>query len=86
MNEELKNSDLSVLIGYKIDEFLETLNCSEMAKNCNLYGMTLNLVEKVLLDKVLNYTKNNKTQAAQILGITRSTLRKRLLVLKIENS
>jgi Fis family transcriptional regulator len=45
----------------------------------NLYELVLNEVEKPLLEVVLDHTNGNLTQAAQLLGINRGTLRKKLL-------
>jgi Fis family transcriptional regulator len=44
----------------------------------NLYDMVLGEVEQPLIETVLRYTCGNQTQAAAILGISRSTLRKKL--------
>ena len=47
-------------------------------KACNVYDMVLSLVERKLLNIVLNYCNNNYTQTAQLLGINRNTLRKKM--------
>ncbi len=44
----------------------------------NLYRLVMNEVEAPLLESVMNHTGGNQTQAATILGISRSTLRKKL--------
>lgn len=44
----------------------------------NLYKMVLEQVEPPLLESALLYTQGNQTKAADILGINRSTLRKKL--------
>ena len=44
----------------------------------NLYRMVMNEVEAPLLESVMHYTGGNQTQAASLLGISRSTLRKKL--------
>jgi Fis family transcriptional regulator len=44
----------------------------------NLYKMVLEQVEPPLLETVLYHTQGNQTKAADILGINRSTLRKKL--------
>ncbi|HET9491548.1 MAG TPA: sigma-54 dependent transcriptional regulator [Methylomirabilota bacterium] len=46
--------------------------------NANLYDLMLGLVEKPLLRAVLRETGGNQMRAAQILGINRNTLRKKL--------
>ncbi len=44
----------------------------------NLYRLVINEVERPLFEKVLDYTGGNQSKASEILGITRSTLKKRL--------
>jgi len=43
-----------------------------------VYDMLLNCVEKPLLDYVLNHAGGNQSKAAEILGLNRNTLRKKL--------
>jgi Fis family transcriptional regulator len=44
----------------------------------NLYRLVMNEVEAPLLESVMQHTGGNQTLAASILGISRSTLRKKL--------
>ncbi len=44
----------------------------------HLYDMVLREVEEPLLKAVLDYTEGNQVRAADILGINRGTLRKKL--------
>ena len=44
----------------------------------DLYGLVLSEVELPLLRTVLEHTEGNQSQAAEILGINRATLRKKL--------
>lgn len=44
----------------------------------NLYKFVLQEVEPPLLETVMRYTRGNQTRAAEILGLNRSTLRKKL--------
>ncbi len=44
----------------------------------DLYGLVLGEVEAPLFDAVMEHTHGNQTQAAEILGINRATLRKKL--------
>jgi two-component system nitrogen regulation response regulator GlnG len=46
--------------------------------SANLYDLMVGLVEKPLLRAVLRETRGNQVRAAQILGINRNTLRKKL--------
>jgi len=43
-----------------------------------LYGMVLGEVERPLFRTVMDYTEGNQSRAAEILGINRATLRKKL--------
>jgi Fis family transcriptional regulator len=44
----------------------------------NLYELILAEVEAPLLESVMEYTKNNQSRAAIVLGLSRGTLRKKL--------
>lgn len=44
----------------------------------DLYQMVINETEHPLFKAVMEYTKGNQSKAAEILGINRSTLRKKL--------
>jgi len=44
----------------------------------DLYHTVMNEVEPALLDVVMNHVEGNQTQAADLLGINRGTLRKKL--------
>ncbi len=44
----------------------------------NLYNLVVSNVEKPLLLYVMNYAEGNQSKAAEILGLNRNTLRKKL--------
>ncbi|GAB5413344.1 MAG: DNA-binding transcriptional regulator Fis [Congregibacter sp.] len=44
----------------------------------DFYALVLSEVEAPLLEAVMDYTRNNQTKAAQMLGLNRGTLRKKL--------
>lgn len=50
-----------------------------------VYPLVLEEVEVPLLEATLAYTQGNQCQAADILGISRSTLRKKLRSYNVEN-
>jgi Fis family transcriptional regulator, factor for inversion stimulation protein len=45
---------------------------------CGMYDMVINCVEKPLLEMVLEQAGGNQTRAADMLGINRNTLRKKM--------
>jgi Fis family transcriptional regulator len=45
---------------------------------CEMYDMVMNCVEKPLLEMVLEHVGGNQTHAAEMLGINRNTLRKKM--------
>ena len=45
----------------------------------NVWHMVMDGVEKAMLEKVMDYTNGNQSKAAEVLGITRNTLRKKLI-------
>ncbi|MEZ5481169.1 MAG: DNA-binding transcriptional regulator Fis [Porticoccaceae bacterium] len=44
----------------------------------DLYNLVLSEVEAPLLEAVMNYTRNNQSKTAEMLGLNRGTLRKKL--------
>jgi Fis family transcriptional regulator len=53
-------------------------------ENGHLHDLVVGGVEKPLVQMVLRETRGNQTQAANILGINRNTLRKKILDYKIK--
>ena len=47
-------------------------------KPCAIYDMVISSVERPLLELVLLRVEGNQTQAAQLLGMNRNTLRKKI--------
>ena len=50
----------------------------------DLYQLVLAEMEQPLLETVMRYTEGNQTRAAAILGISRSTLRKKLAIYDLQ--
>ncbi len=50
----------------------------------NLYEMVLHQMERPLINIILEKTRANQVRAAEILGINRNTLRKKIQTLGIE--
>jgi Fis family transcriptional regulator, factor for inversion stimulation protein len=75
----------SKLLGNLTDEclndYFESLNGH---KPGDLYQLVIGEVEKPLFRAVLTYTNGNQSEAAEILGINRGTLRKKLKDYKLQ--
>lgn len=70
------NKTLSETVQNAVDEYLSLVGDQAVT---NLYDLFLAEVEAPLLECVLGFTGNNQSQTAQILGMNRGTLRKKLL-------
>lgn len=70
-----KNQPLRECVSDAIEEYFSVLDGHDCS---GLFGMVMREVEVPLLRSVLDYTEGNQTRASEILGINRSTLRKKL--------
>ena len=85
--EHLPIGPVSAAVGVGTDTSLEEIIERKMHEcvrglrghaSANLHGLMVGLVEKPLLRAVMRETKGNQVRAAQLLGINRNTLRKKL--------
>jgi len=76
-----RNKLLSSLTDECLNSYFENLNGH---KPGDLYQLVIGEVEKPLFRAVLTYTKGNQSEAADILGINRGTLRKKLKDYKLQ--
>ncbi len=58
-----------------VRNYLQTLNGQDSTE---VYELVLSELEKPLLEEIMTYTRGNQTRAANMLGINRGTLRKKL--------
>lgn len=72
---------LEALVCRKLESSLAQMNLCEMN---NLYEMVLHQIERPLINIVLQKARCNQVRAAEILGINRNTLRKKINTLNIE--
>jgi len=76
MTIDRPNKTLSETVQNAVDEYLSLVGDQAVT---NLYDLFLAEVEAPLLECVLGFTGHNQSQTAQILGMNRGTLRKKLL-------
>jgi Fis family transcriptional regulator len=70
-----KNQPLHDSVRQSLENYLAQLK-GQMPSN--LYELILAEVEAPLMECVMEYTKNNQSRAAIVLGLSRGTLRKKL--------
>lgn len=75
------DASLEGLIANKLKNSLAQMDFQEMD---NLYDMVLHQMERPLINIVLERTRGNQVRTAEILGINRNTLRKKIKTLGIE--
>ncbi len=66
---------LSVYVKQTVSNYLDQLNGHEID---DLHVIVMREVEKPLLEVALEYSGHNQCKAAKILGLSRSTLRKKM--------
>ena len=71
----VRNKPLSTLTDEALRNYFASLNGHKPGA---LYQLVISEVEKPLLNAVMRYTNGNQSEAAEILGISRGTLRKKL--------
>lgn len=77
---ELDNLSLEEIIRRKLEGYFERTKGVDLD---NLYSLVIERVERPLIELTLRKTGGNQVRAAEILGINRNTLRKKIADLKI---
>ena len=72
----MSNQNLEQVVRDSLEGYFRDL---EGETTANVYDMVIRLVEKPLLEVVMNQADNNQSRAADWLGLNRNTLRKKLL-------
>ncbi len=78
---EENEGSLEALIAHKLRTSLTQMDVNDLD---NLYEMVLHQMERPLINIILEKTRANQVRAAEILGINRNTLRKKIQILGIE--
>jgi Fis family transcriptional regulator, factor for inversion stimulation protein len=71
---------LSTHVKNSLERYFHDLNGE---KTTDVYKMVLSEVERPLLEAVMRHVKSNQCRAAELLGINRNTLRKKLKQYKL---
>jgi Fis family transcriptional regulator len=71
-----RENELSLTVRKMMRQYFKDLDGE---KPSGIYNMVVNCVEKPLLEVVMYHAQGNQTRAAELLGINRNTLRKKLL-------
>lgn len=78
----INENDMARYVRKAIKEYFRDLDGEEPC--CGMFNMVMNCVEKPLIEIVLEHVGGNQTRAAEMLGINRNTLRKKMLEHGIE--
>ncbi len=73
----INETEMARMVRKAIDGYFRDLDGE---KPSAVYDMVINCVEKPLLESVLHRVRGNQTHAAEMLGINRNTLRKKMKV------
>ena len=71
----MNETEVARVVRRAIDGYFKDLDGE---KPCRVYDMVINCVEKPLIESVLHRVQGNQTHAAEVLGINRNTLRKKM--------
>ena len=77
----MDNLSLEEIIYHKLEDYFERTKGVQVD---NLYSLVVERVERPLIELTLKKTRGNQVRAAQVLGINRNTLRKRIADLGID--
>ncbi|MEQ1602229.1 MAG: Fis family transcriptional regulator [Methylophilaceae bacterium] len=77
----MKKYDLNTCIQVALDEYFKNLDGQQPNA---VYDMVLQSVEKPLLEYIMKHANGNQSKAAEILGVNRNTLRKKLQQYQIQ--
>ncbi len=73
--EQRSENSLAVSVERAVREYLDTMDDQQVT---DLYQLVLSEIEGPLIECVLQFADNNQSRTAEILGLSRGTLRKKL--------
>ncbi len=75
LGKDSRDSELSACVRKMMKQYFHDLDGEHAS---DIYDMVVANVEKPLLEVVLHHVEGNQTRAAELLGLNRNTLRKKL--------
>jgi Fis family transcriptional regulator len=75
VQRDTRDSELSACVRKMMRQYFKDLDGEEVT---NIYDMVVANIERPLLEVVLHHAEGNQTRAAELLGLNRNTLRKKL--------
>ncbi len=73
----IDENEIAICVRQALDGYFKDLDGE---KPCAIYEMVVGCVEKPLLQVILDHAQGNQTRAAEILGLNRNTLRKKMKI------
>ena len=77
----MNKSELAKSVKSSLDQYFKDLDGEPPHA---LYDMVLACIEKPLLEYTMQYVNGNQSKAAEVLGLNRNPLRKKLQIYKID--
>jgi Fis family transcriptional regulator len=74
-NSERRKQPLRASVQSALERYFRDLDGHDAGA---VYDMVIGQVEQAMLESIMQHTRSNQTRAAEMLGINRSTLRKKL--------
>ena len=72
----LDENDIARYVRKAVNEYFKDLDGEK--PSCSIFDMVMSCVEKPLIETVMHHADGNQTRAADLLGINRNTLRKKI--------
>ena len=74
---ERRKEPLRASVQYALDRYFADLEGHPAE---GVYNLVVGQVEQAMLESIMQHTRGNQTRASEVLGINRSTLRKKLKI------
>jgi Fis family transcriptional regulator len=78
----INENDIAKQVRKAVNDYFKDLDGEE--PSCGVYDMVMCCAEKPLIETVLLQAEGNQTRTAELLGINRNTLRKKMQQYKIK--